>query len=427
MAASKGTQQFTPLPGQIQQRRQGEQPPYVHPAVATSPEALAYGLGAQQRTQRASPFIKYNEGRPVDPVQMPPLEQPHREGMTMAEQAGMYGATPEQRVAAQTVKEGSIVEGPRRSFGLGSMDASKEAAGFTPQQMGLMMQDVLPPEAKNDPEYRQGQGADIAVNQPQLALKYGVIRGQQRIPAQALQANIGGGPAGSGRRTVNDTIRDMSRLSAAPPTMPKSDEEAEQQVMDSAAGQSQNVSGGQLTDEERAKVEHAIAKMDDFDFYALRQQMERDNLNNPEQRGIIEARLAPLDLGELIMHDRVRQEITVIPEKFWFTFQSMSGEEDMGVKRLAMQESAKLEVTDRYLLEKYAAMSLACGLVSICGRPIPHSHLDADGNFNPEQFWLKFAWVLKRPLHALSSMGINHTWFELRVRKLFVADKVKNG
>jgi hypothetical protein len=36
-------------------------------------------------------------------------------------------------------------------------------------------------------------------------------------------------------------------------------------------------------------------------------------------------------------------------------------------------------------------------------------------------------WVTKRPLHLIASIGTNHSWFELRVRKLFVAERVKNG
>jgi hypothetical protein len=176
----------------------------------------------------------------------------------------------------------------------------------------------------------------------------------------------------------------------------------------------------------KKKVQEAVQAMDDFDFDALRREMQRDILNNPEQRKIIEERLQALSLDELIMRDRVTQRVPIVPGKFEVTFQSMTGEEDLALKRLLMKESKSVEVTDQYLLDKFAFMSLTVGCSAINSNPAP-SHLDQKGDFNDEAFWIKFLWMIKRGVHVLAAIGNNHTWFEMRVRKLLVAERVGNG
>jgi hypothetical protein len=361
---------------------------------------------------------------------MPPLEAEAHEGMTMEQQAAMYGPSPEQRAAMAAGAQDSIVEGST-SFSLGSMDPNAQQRPPTPAQLGIMTTDMLPDEATQDPAFRRGQGDRFAVNQPDMAMKYGVVRNGMHVPPQALQANVGGG--GPGRRSMKDTIRDLQAAAGASPPPPKemplSDEEAEQQVQDSAAGASQNAGKPRkkLTDAEQKEVQEAISKLDDFDYDALRRQMNQDMLNNPEQREIIEERLDPLDVTDLIIHDRVRQTVPVIPGKFEIRFESMTGDDDLALKRLLMEESKSVEVTERYLLDKFAIMTLAAGLIAINNNPVPHAIHNEKGDFDDDQFWLKFGWVLKRGIHVLASIGANHTWFEMRVRKLLVAERAKNG
>jgi hypothetical protein len=347
--------------------------------------------------------------------------------MTMEQQAGLYGQRPDER--AQQAGAGSIVEGAPQ-FSIGSMQPGQQNKPLTPMQMGLQMTDTLHPDAQQDERFINGNGAMMAVNQPALAMKYGIIRGGQHIPPQALQANVGGGQPRQGR-SLQDTIRDMQTATSAavkpPPGIPRSDEEAQQQAVDSASSHSQNVGKPPKDEEEEKRIRKAIADLDDFDYDALRQQLNQDAINNPEQRRIIEERLSPLSLEELIVKDRVRQKVPIIPGVFDVTFESMTGEDDLALKRLLMMESKSVEVADRYLLDKFSLMTLAAGLVAVKGNPVPHNCHDAEGNFIDKEFWLKFSWLLKRNIHVLASMGANHTWFEMRVRTLMVAERVKNG
>jgi hypothetical protein len=154
--------------------------------------------------------------------------------------------------------------------------------------------------------------------------------------------------------------------------------------------------------------------------------MMKDIINNEEQRDLIEKRCTPLDITDLIMRGFVTQRVPVIPNKFEPEFQSMTGGEDLAIKRLIMQESKGLEVSDRYLLDKFSLMAVTIGLRAINGNVIP-THQDNNGKFDEEAFWRKFDFVSKYPFHMLASLGVNYFWFDIRVRKLFVAEKLGNG
>ena len=427
----KQTVPFSPPAQAVRRQAQsGEvsEEPFIHPSISASPEAMAYAIGATARLkERRGPGLqKYTVERPGEPPAMPPLEAQHHDGMTMEQQAGMYGPRPGE-VAAQAAGGDSIVDtGPQ--FNLGSMNPAAPRQPMTPQQMGILPSDVLPDESLQDPKAMRGPGDLIAANQPYLAMKYGVIRNGVRIPPQALQANVGQGPR-PGARSLQDTIRDLNAITSAQPPkeLPRDEVEAEQQAATGAAYSSQNVGRpAKLSDKEKKDVEAAIEKLDDFDYDGLRRQMNQDELNNPGQRAIIEERLKPMDLTELITRDRVTQEVPIIPGKFWVLFQSMTGDDDLELKRLLMQESKSVEVSQRYLLDKFAMMTLTAGCLAINGNPCP-THLDEKGCFDEKKYWLKFGWMLKRGIHVLASIGCNHSWFELRVRHLLVAEKVKNG
>lgn len=435
MPQHKRTIPFSPPAQAVHRRAQAEVAPpspdktFVHPSISTSPEALAYAMGMQARLRerrQGSPMQKYTAERPATPPAIPPLEAQHHAGMTMEQQAAMYGPRPEE-VVAQASGGDSIVDAGAQ-FSLGSMNSSAPKQPMTPQQMGVMPGDMLPEEAQRDPKFLHGPGSMYASNQSGMAMKYGVIRNGMVIPPQALQANVGQGRKG-GARPIQETIRDLTALTSAqaPRELPQTEQEADEQVAQSSAASSQNVGKPpKLSVDEEKQVKDAIDKLDDFDYDSLRRQMNRDELNNPSQRAIIEERLKALDVTELITKDRVQQEVPIIPDKFWVVFQSMTGDDDLELKRLLMQESKSVEVSERYLLDKFAMMTLTAGCISINNNPCP-SHLNEKGEFDEKKFWLKFGWMLKRGIHVLASIGANHTWFELRVRRLLVAEKVKNG
>ena len=71
-------------------------------------------------------------------------------------------------------------------------------------------------------------------------------------------------------------------------------------------------------------------------------------------------------------------------------------------------------------------MMVALQLVSICNKQLPSYTNDA-GDFDDEKFLKKLQALSKFPMHMIASIGVNTFWFDIRVRSLFVAEKVGNG
>jgi hypothetical protein len=310
--------------------------------------------------------------------------------------------------------------------------AQVNTPGVSPASFGILPSDILPEEVRQDPGFRDGQGAMYAAAQPALALKYGVIRQGQRVAPQQLRP----GP----RRSPQETIADLQKLAEFEKTRQAAesgDTKAEQDSVQGAGGAAArlaNPSGDPdvrpLGDEEKEKLDRAkkaLSTMDEFDFDAFRQAMMKDLLNNDEQKKIIEERLEPMDLDDMLTKSYVLQRVPIIPGKFEPTFRSMTGEDDLSMKRLIMQDSKSVkEVSDRYLLDKFSLMSIAAMTHAINSHLFAEIH-DKDGNFDDDLFWKRFNIIIKQPYHMLASLGVNAFWFDVRVRKLFVAERIKNG
>ena len=126
------------------------------------------------------------------------------------------------------------------------------------------------------------------------------------------------------------------------------------------------------------------------------------------------------------MHGYVRQKVPILPGKFEPTFQSIASSDDLAIKKLIMLESKGLEINERYLLDKFSVMTVALGLYAINDNKVP-SHLDANDKFDEAAFWKKFDFLARNSFHMIGTLGVNFFWFDVRVRKLFVAERLGNG
>lgn len=385
------------------------QMPFVDPAVAASnPAAAAY---AKKMAARLG-----GDPRGGNPIAIPPLNMPHQPGMTMADQAH----------AARASAPPQAGPGPGSLFT--PQQATQVAQNMAAPTTGILATDLLTEAARQDPAFMEGHGSMYASNQPHLAQKYGVIRQGRTIPPQQLAAGAATRP-GLSQKTVEQL--------AAVQAFNKQREEAEspqaaveRDAADSPAGEAAKLAGGDsprpVTEADRAAFRDAAKNMDEFDFNSFREIMMKDLLNNDEQKKIIESRLAPIDLSELLMNNRATQRIPVRPGVYEFDLQSMSGQEDIALKRLLMEERKKIDAPDRYILDKFQLMTVACAVIAINGTRLP-PHTDSKGDWSDELFWQKFNKVCQLPFHMIASLGVNFYWFDIRVRTLFTAESLKNG
>ncbi len=384
--------------------------PYIDPQVAaTNPAAAAYMKSLKQR-QSPLHAAEPRGGGPVPPI--PLLNAPHQEGMTMADQA---------RSARMAIDENAGQQGT-----IFSPEAAAAAAGAN--QQGVLQNDILPEAARADPSFREGHGSLYAVNQPHLAKKYGVIRNGKHIPPQKIET----GRNGLSGNTV-EGLEAVAKFNEQRKSAEIGDTAAEQAAKQGIAGEAAKLANPSgrgdaepVSDEQRKEAERALKNMDEFDFNTFREVMMKDLLNNDEQRKIVEERVDTLDLSSLIMNGYVQQRVPIVPSTYEPTFQSFTGEEELALKRLLMDERKGIEAPDRYLLDKFQLMTVALGISQINNTKLP-DHRDKDGNFNDDLFWKKFNRILKLPFHMLASMGVHYYWFDIRVRKLFVAERIKNG
>lgn len=391
-------------------------PPILSQAV-TSPAAIRYAVAASQR---------HGEDRYRTPVSggpsptIPLLTAPAATGMSMAEQAQQLRIPP------------PTVPAPLPSmFQQGALPSPSTPLVPPPSRSpSLLPIDLLPDAAKQDPEFREGNGSMYALSQPNLARKYGVIRNKQHLtPAQ-----LGGTPKGlrpetlDGLRAVQE-LQDKRRVAE---NIDTSDVRAEKEATEmTSAGAAARY--GQLPPNkapadvaEKARAEEVLRNTGDLDLHTLREAMVKDLLNNDEQRDIVEKRLKPLDLDELVMTGRIQQRVPVVPGLFEPTFESLSAKEDLAIKRLIMLESKAVEISERYLLDKFSLMSVVLAINAINGNVLP-THRDAQGQFNEDAFAAKLDLISKYPTHMISSLGVHSFWFEVRVRKLFRAENLGNG
>jgi hypothetical protein len=391
--------------------------PVVDPRV-TNPAALRYAQSLQRR-HMAPKYAQPRAGGPNLPV--PPLTSETIPGRTIQEMA-VAGRQAEAQMT------------PGVAGGIFSPDGSMPGHDISGQQkIPLMPGDTLTDQAVEDPDFHSGPGSRVAMNQPNLAAKYGVMRGGQFISAQQLQ----GVPTSETSRTgkvSQSTAEGLKAIADFNANRQRSESgatsqerQAEKDAREGPAGRHSEVEGGtpeKMTEEERREI---LDQLDEYDLSRVRRSLMRDMLNNDEQKAIIEERLKPLDLANLVITNRVSQVVPIRPGEFEPEFQSYMSEEDLEIKRLITLEANSMRgVGDQYFIDKFSLMGLTIALKAINKKPLP-SHTGPDGEFNEAAFWEKYDVVRKFNFHMTASLMVNWFWFDMRVRKLFVAEKVGNG
>ena len=418
---------------------------YVDPQVS-DPSALQYAKNIDAR-RRASAIPRYTEAVAGGPdVPIPRLDSEAAGGVTMAQQAvATRPPMPQPSFDAGLVAREPALGGLPVPSGIVTgaehlaPTQQPARAGNLVMPGGLTPADMLPPTARADPNYRQGHGADVAMNQPELAYKYGVMRNGQYLAPQALKAGQQAPRAGNGKQPAQaqqlsaETLAGLDALSRLNADRARAESGSEVTDKRIATEAEEGPAGGAgstkpaLSDVEKRNL---LDEMDEFDITRLRNALYKDLLNNEEQKRIIEGRLKPLDLSDLIISGRVAQIVPVVPGKFEPEFQSYGGDEDLYVKRMLGVEMENLKpmngTLERYVTDKYSLMGLTVSVKAINKQQFP-SIYDADGAWNEDLFWKKYNIVSKFNYHMIGSLIVNWFWFDLRVRHLFKAEALGNG
>jgi hypothetical protein len=218
---------------------------------------------------------------------------------------------------------------------------------------------------------------------------------------------------GSGQRGPQEIASDMEQLKEA---MRVQQQQQQQQATN-------EVVNSEPVKAEEPKEEEKITNEDDFyEDYDDSEDIST-KLASDQRKKLIESRLEPMRVEDLITHGYVEQEVPIIPGKVSYTFRSTSGGEDLGIKKLIHSEAGE---GSRYVLDKYSIMNLALSLVKINDTVLP-SHKDENKDFSNELFDIKFKKVLAYSNQLIADMAVNFYWFDQRVRELLIAEQLGNG
>lgn len=246
---------------------------------------------------------------------------------------------------------------------------------------------TLPPEAQADPSFRPGVGSMYAGNQPGIQQKTRRQRGEGILSEETIEGL--------------DAISDFQKKA-----------EEEQAKVTEAELEKEVTKSDPVFDD---------LGMDDDFIQNLRD--KKNELDTPELREAIEKRCKPIDIVQLIEDGEGRQDVPIIRKVLTVTFRTVSGEEDLAIKRDLFTERGP----DVYVYDRLNMMMLAASLYAINGQPLP-DHLDKRKRFDKDAFKHKFASVIAYPIQMLASLGINFEWFDHRTRRLFVdLGPLKNG
>jgi hypothetical protein len=161
-----------------------------------------------------------------------------------------------------------------------------------------------------------------------------------------------------------------------------------------------------------------------FDFAAI--SSARDELMNKDRKKLIEARLQPLDMTDLISKKEINQVVPIIKDKLHITLRTYSQREYLFCLRYIYDFPGPAI----YQEELLNTCKLVCSLVAINGAFLPDHRINVgkrEEEIDRKAFENKMFHVSGFPVHLMADISVQVIWFSERVGKLFSLDNLKNG
>jgi len=181
----------------------------------------------------------------------------------------------------------------------------------------------------------------------------------------------------------------------------------------------------QVEEEGFKEVEEELAKTGlPFDFTAVAD--ARQKLMNDERRKIIEGRLGPLDIADMITSNELRQEVPVIPGKLSVILRTYSQDEYL----FCLQYLYGKDGSNFYIEELLNTCKLACSVVGVNGAVMQEHRVNvgkSDEAIDHEAFEKKLHQLSRFPVQFIGDLSVQAIWFNDRVSDLFNVENLKNG
>jgi len=162
----------------------------------------------------------------------------------------------------------------------------------------------------------------------------------------------------------------------------------------------------------------------DMDYAGIAE--ARGILLSKKRKKVIEERLEPLDIADMIMKREIQQTIPVIPAKLNYTMRTFNQHEHL----FCLQYVFDMRGSQVYAEELLNTCKLVCSLVAINGAQLPEHRKDvgtAKETIDKVAFEKKMFHVASFPTQMIADISVQAIWFTERVNKLFSLDEIKNG
>jgi hypothetical protein len=216
----------------------------------------------------------------------------------------------------------------------------------------------------------------------------------------------------------------MKPQQAQPEGKPLQDETLEALRLAKESADKEDDVQARLDDADKEIVERSKNEELPFDFDSII--AARNPLYNPDRKKVIEERLEPLDIEDLIMRREIVQLIPIIPDKFELELRTISQAENIWIEQLLYEVPG----SDRYVTELHSTFKLVCALVGVNGQRLPDHRADVgtrQEHVERDKFEEKMFHVAAYPVQVIADMGAQCNWFNDRVNKLFSVERLKNG
>lgn len=181
--------------------------------------------------------------------------------------------------------------------------------------------------------------------------------------------------------------------------------------------------------EPKKKLEEDIDRLDDFELERLMRSVQNDVINNDKERAAAEARASEIDFADGMANSEFTQWVDIIPGRLKVQFRTINSLEHQAIRLWIFNMAQKDPRIDRLASEIYGIATVVAAVAQINQTKQP-AHLIGEGydrEFNETVFQKKYEIFRLMPMPLIHAISVHAGWFDMRVRKMFTADFVKNG
>jgi hypothetical protein len=161
-----------------------------------------------------------------------------------------------------------------------------------------------------------------------------------------------------------------------------------------------------------------------FEFGAIHD--ARAKMLSDKRRAVIEKRLDPLQIEDMVVNRELVQTIPIVPNKLLLTLRTFNQREHLFCLRYVY----KIGGSQLFVEELLNTCKLVCALFAVNNALLPEHRVnigERNEEVDEDKFEDKMYHVASFPVQLLADFSVQMIWFNARVTRLLSLDNLKNG